>query len=852
MHRDESSALSLATMFAVSCAVLLLEVSLTRIFSLVMWYHLTYLVISLALLGYGAAGTLLATNARLAAAEYRTTLAYLCALFAVTTVMSVVVASSFPTDPERLFEGHLEELFTIVLTHLTLAIPFFLAGTAIGLVLMRNSKSTRRLYAADLVGAGLGALFAVLVIDSLGAIAAVLLAAALPAMVASGAIMRDRTRFAHGTVTILLSGALALFLAVCGARQFHAPTAWVVSSALVIAAATAFGASRKASPLAPKLAISGLAGVLVVAAIASGWRDVIPLTISGGKELTAMEGSIAYSKWNIVNRIDVVELGPQRTNFGGRVSSNWHGEKPPLAEIFQDATAPTGILHVEGVKDAALFDAYLQGAPYRIKKDPRAVLVIGLGGGTDALIAEHARAKRIVGVDLNPVTVGLLRDRYHAFASGLFESGALEIVVSEGRHYVTTSAEKFDVIQLSGVDTFTALAAGSMVLAENYLYTEEAIRDLVGHLADGGVLSYSRWLMTPPRETLKLDVTAFAALRKLGVADPSRSFLIVAGGPIEGRWADTMIKRTPFEPAEVEAMRAWAHEMDFDIIYDPLAPGTNEFDAYLRASDAEQRRFLETYRYDVTPTTDDRPFFFQFYRWRSALHPSEVEGQGGYAPMKMPKGLLSMLLTLGEVLFLSAAFVLAPLRKKTLGWPRATVLSWMTIFACLGLGFIATEMVLMQKLSVFVGGPAYSMSVTLFSLLVFSGLGSQISKRFSIGRIFALLFVTQLALIAFLDFGVPALLFLAAPLRIAVAILAVAPLGIFMGMPFPTLLTEAGDRHTTLVPWAWGVNACATVVGSVLAVIGSLELGFDRMWAAAMAIYAVAYLAARRVTSTSA
>ena len=848
MDRDER--LSLATMFAVSCAVLLLEVSLTRIFSLVMWYHLTYLVISLALLGYGAAGTLLATNARLAAADYRSTLAWLCGLFSVTTVMSVVVASTFPTDPERLFDGHLEELLTIVLTHLTLAIPFFLAGTAIGLVLMRNSENTRRLYAADLVGAGLGALFAVLIINSLGAIAAVLLAAALPALVACGAIARVRERFAHGTATILLAGALTLYLAFCGARQFHVPAAWNGAIAFVIAVATTWGASRTASALAPKVATAGLAGVLVVAAIASGWHDVIPLTISGGKELTAMEGSIAYSKWNIVNRIDVVDVGKQRTNFGGRVSSNWRGDKPELAEIFQDATAPTGILHVQNVKDTPLFDAYLQGAPYRIKKDPRSVLVIGLGGGTDALIAEHAGAKRIVGVDVNPVTAGLLRDRYHQFASGLFESGALEIVVSEGRHYVTTSAEKFDVIQLSGVDTFTALAAGSMVLAENYLYTEEAIRDLVNHLRDGGILSYSRWLMTPPRETLKLDVTAFAALEKLGVTDPSRCFMIVAGGPIEGKWADTMIKRTPFEPAEIEAMRAWAREMDFEIIYDPSAPGTNEFDTYLRASDADRKKFLATYRYDVTPTTDDRPFFFQFYRWRSVLHSSEVQGQGGYAPMKMPKGLLSMLLTFGEVLFLSAAFVLAPLRKKTLGWPKVTVFWWMTIFACLGLGFIATEMVLMQKLSVFVGGPAYSMSVTLFSLLVFSGLGSRISKRFTLGRIFAALFLWQLALIVFLDFGVPSLLFLASPLRIAVAIVAVAPLGIFMGMPFPTLLTEAGERHKTLVPWAWGVNACATVVGSVLAVIGSLELGFDRMWAVAMAIYLLAYVAARRVTSS--
>ncbi len=773
--------LSTATMFAVSCSVLLLEVSLTRIFSFVMWYHLTYLVISLALLGYGAAGTMLARNKRLRNADYRSTLAYLCFVFSIVTVVAVYVGATFPTEPEKLFEGHYAELVTIALTHLTLAIPFFIAGTAIGLVLMRNRTATNELYAADLFGAGLGSLLSVLIINELGAVSAVFIAALLPAVVGFFAAQK-RWKIAQGAVVI----------------------------------------------------------ALVSAAIVSRWHDMIPLTLSGGKELTTHENDVVYRKWNIVSRIDVTRLSMGMPHFGGRVSETYTGPVPEVLGILQDATAPTGIIKVtRDVREDPLFGAYLQSAPYHVRRKPEAVLIIGLGGGTDALIAEHAGAAHVTGVDVNPVTMDLLENRYRGWASGLFALGNLRTVVSEGRHFVTTSEQKFDVIQLSGVDTFAALSAGSMVLTENYLYTEEAIRDLLAHVTDRGLVSYSRWLFDPPRETLKLVVTASSELRKLGVDKPAEHFVVVAGGPRVARWADTIIGKSALRDDELAVLRAWASEMGFEILYDPFMPKTNPFDTFIRGSATEQKQFAETYLYDVSPSTDDRPFFFQFYRWRSAFHPSAAQGVGGYAPVQMPKGLLSMVLTLVELVVLSVLLVLVPLRGESIGVSRKRALSWMVKFGGLGLGFIAVEMVLMQKLSVFLGGPAYSMAVTLFALLVFSGLGSRIAKRVGAPtKMLAALLVAQIVELAFLDFGVPGLFGLPHAVRIAVAIVAIAPLGITMGMTFPTLLAEAGEESEALIPWAWGVNACATVVGSVLAVMGSLELGFNVTWLVAMSIYA--------------
>jgi hypothetical protein len=834
-------------MFAVSAAMLLLEVALTRIFSFVMWYHLTYLVISLALLGYGAAGTFLATDARVAGGDYRATLRRVCSLLSVVTVLAVFVGAAFPTDPEALFEGHYSEMLVIALTHLTLAIPFFLAGTAIGFVLMRNRTETNRLYAADLSGAGLGSLFAVVIIDRLGAVSAVFVAAALPAGVALLAAWKERNA-KDDAVALLATGALAAFLAAVGLDHFHASRPLVVAIPAVLFVGCAVASRRtRGSASTAALAHGAIIALAASAAIVSGWWDAIPLRTSGGKEMTARDQDVVFHKWNIVARIDVTPHNVGKANFGGFLSTRYDGPTPEVMAIFQDATAPTGMLHLKGdVADSPLLDAYLQGAVYKVHPQPKSALVIGVGGGIDVFIAEHARTEHIVGVDINPVTIGLLEHRYRDWMSSLFEGHDLRLVVSEGRHFVTSTDEKFDVIQMSGVDTYSALSTGAMVLSENYLYTTQAIRDFLARLAPGGILSYSRWLFTPPRETLKLVVTASSELRALGVTDPSKHFAIVEGGPVAGRWADTLIRKEPFTDADLDGLRAWAASQGFDLLYDPYRAQKSAFDEYLHDAPAAQQKFVADYTYDVDASTDDRPFFFQFYRWSSLFHPRAVEGEGGYQPTTAPRGLVSMLLTLVEVTILSILFVLLPLRRKgPLELPRAHLTSWMISFAGLGLGFIAIEMVLMQKLSVFVGGPAYSMSVTLFALLVFSGLGSRISSRLAhasfrrVGGMIGVLLVAQALELAFLDYAVPSMLSLGHAARIAVAIVGIAPLGVMMGMPFPTLLAKAGATAERVVPWAWGINACATVVGSVLSVIASIQLGFNVTWAIAMGAYAL-------------
>ena len=788
----EHSRLSNVTLFAVSCAVLMLEVALTRLFSFVTWYHLTYLVVSLALLGYGAAGTYLAIRTDLASADYPRTIGWSCGLFSLLTIASVTASVWLSSGAEGFFEGNYRLIFLIVLTHTVLAMPFFFAGTAIGFVLMRNREQTNRLYSADLLGAGFGSFLSVVLINYLGTIPAIFMAATLPALVAVAAFRKSHVviKIAADVTAILLIGGTALSLR----------------------------------------------------------HQVIPLRITPEKELRLNQA--IFTKWNILNRIDVTQLSIGRSGFGGRLSDAYKGRLPLLLPIFQDGAAPTALVHVGGEpRDYPLFNYFLQSAPYAIHTSPQRVLVIGVGGGIDALIAEHADAGHVVAVDINPTIMDLLARRYRWFAADLFRGGKLELVVSEGRHYLTRTPTKFDVIQLSGVDTFAALSGGSFVLSESYLYTVEAIEDLLNHLNREGILSYSRWLFNPPRETLKLVATEYEALRRTGVGDPSKHFLIVAGGPVEARWADTMVKKIPFTAEEILALRLWARDKQFDVIYDPSGGPSNFFRTYLNSPEQEKTAFVQSYAYDISPSYDDQPFFFQFYRWKNVLNPTSIQGEGGYPVTKMPRGLFSLIVALIELLCISVAVVLMPLTgRKSLGLRFRQSAPWLAVFAGLGVGFIAVEMVLIQKLSVFLGGPAYSMAVTLCALLIFSGLGSRLSQglsrsgyRAAASMVAGVLLVQTLELV-FLDWGIPALLGLAHTWRCIMAILAIAPLGLLMGMPFPTLLAKSGRVSETLLPWAWGVNACATVVGSVLATISSITMGFNRTWLVAMGMYLVVLL----------
>ncbi|UCD56561.1 MAG: class I SAM-dependent methyltransferase, partial [Candidatus Hydrogenedentota bacterium] len=406
-------------------------------------------------------------------------------------------------------------------------------------------------------------------------------------------------------------------------------------------------------------------------------------------------------------------------DFGGALSQSYQGEEATVQLIYQDGAAPTGMVRVPmgDVSRLHVLDFFLQGAPYVIKHDAERALVIGVGGGLDVLISLFYGTKHVIGVEINPVMVDVVKRRYAASAGWIFDRPDVELLAAEGRHYLTTTDERFDVIQLSGVDTYSALSVGAYVLAENYLYTTEAIQSYWEHLSHNGILSFSRWLFTPPRETLRLVTIELEALRQMGIEEPERHLMVIAGKATYGQyWAETLLKRNPFNEAEVAAYSRWADRLQFEVLYNPFLRQDNAFDRIIRASDMEREILVERYPYDISPISDDNPFFFQFYRWGSLLRPMET--QGGYFITAIPLGLFVLLVSLLQIFVLAVTFIIGPLV------PRGTQLRQirhkgrvLIYFGALGLGFIMVEIALMQKYAVFVGGPIYSMAVTLFAIL---------------------------------------------------------------------------------------------------------------------------------------
>ena len=558
----------LIAIFLLSAAGLLLQVSMTRILSLIAWHHFAYLIISLALLGIGAAGSYLTFSRRLWEAPDRNPwIGRYAWLFSLSTIGCLVLMTRIKFAPVDIYlHGDWSQLYGLALIELAVAVPYFFAGVAMGAILSTAGGRIGGIYFSDMAGAALGSLLALLLINELGGLASI---------------------FASAVV----SGAAACVLA--GGAERRLPRPYLLT-------------------LGAALALTGLGSAF----------DVIPIRFPPSKALFRNEHMIETTRWDAIARVDV--LKPERgfSPLAAGIAPNFPRQPLSIRQVLQDGAAPTTIVNPAGpLQNPSILGYYLQGLAYVAYEEPR-VLVIGVGGGADVLLALHHGARSVVGVEVHPAMVELLHTKYADFSGRLAFRPEVELRVAEGRHFLTADPRTFDVIQLTGVDTFTALSSGAYALTENYLYTIEAMHDLLDHLRPGGVVSIARWLFDPPRETLRLVTTQLAALEQRGLEDASEHLLIVKGpqlGPTsEGfPWAETLLKNEPFSRDEVDRYRQWVRQRRFEVVYDPFVPRRSVFDQLIRSDPQRRRSLVEAYVYDVGPSTDDNPFFFQFYRWRN-------------------------------------------------------------------------------------------------------------------------------------------------------------------------------------------------------------------------------------------
>jgi hypothetical protein len=795
-----------------SIGILMMEILLTRIFSFTVWYHLAYLTISTALLGFGAAGSILSAYPRLIEKGVSRIAGVCSAAAGVTLLISVAILASNPLEPSGVLLEPVSFGFGLLGYYVAITIPFFLGGVAVAAPLSAHSAEVNRLYAADLLGAGLGCVAAVAALAAGDGAAALFVCAAI--LVAAGAI------YTFGERHALLFGGLALVL-------------------------------------------------LAAAPVANRVLTFVPVPSKEVGRAISQEGTrMLYTRWSPVNRVDLYQKKNPKASFWTTwgLAQNYRGPRPDVLSIQYDGHNGSNVFNVVDENSMQMLDSHLLRTPYVLLSAPR-VMAIGVGGGIDVLNALRRGAAHVTGVELQPITVELLTGRLTEFTGGSFLRPDVELVPSEGRHFVRASDDVYDLIQITAVDTFSAQTTGAYVLAESYLYTVEAISDYLDHLADDGMISVVMGDQASAEEAVsaptvtRLAMIVREALARRGVVDPAGHVVITAqfksfsgaGRTAAGAdrsaglvMADLLVKKSPFTTAEIERLEAFLEPNGFEFWLAPQRSGDEMLARLYAAGDERREELLSALDVFVTPVTDDRPFFYHFLPWSSLF---KGERTIWYLPGSTT-GLLMLAIMLGQALLLGTALILLPLlRQANAGLSAARTVRYLIYFLSLGIGFMLIEISFVQKYVLVLGYPTYSLSVTIFSLLVFAALGAWLSRlgwgqprSFLVG----LLLVT-VGLVCIEVSILPVLRdrLIAAPLasRIAVTVLLQLPLGIALGMYFPTGVELIRRTAPRMVPWAWGVNGVASVASSVLAVILGMTIGFSGVALLAAAVYTIGTLA---------
>ncbi len=786
-------------LFLLSLATLLLELALTRVLSVALWYHFGFLVISTALLGFGTSGVVLALWTDL---RERVSLdhgvAGLSLAFGVATIVSFWLMQHIPFEPFNLLADSRQLLF-MPLYYLALAAPFFCSGLAIALLFTRGAQEVNRLYAVDLLGAGIGC----------AAIAVV-----MPALGGSGCV--------------------------------------IVAATLGFFAATVFGLTR-----AGRLSVTGALLGFSALALASVADRAFPITVTSNKQhpLRPATHQPIYTAWNTFSRIDVYEL-PAAPEEGWPDSG--------FAIVIDGGAAATGMGNLRvGVRNYLAHSTgyHPSGLPYLGKVHPK-VLVMGSGAGREVLEALYFGASSVTAVEINPIINEIVSRRMRDSWGGLFEQPEVHLVTDEGRSFLRRSKEKYDAIISIQTITNAAIASGALTLAEGYMFTREAFEEYLDHLTEDGVLLITR----PTSQLARLFATAREVFEQRGLGSPAKHLFafrapLLQWGP---RLAHTgfLFKKSPLTQGELRMMAerlgvagtkgGIGESVPPEILYSPLESRTGSiFDLLMTAPDL--RAVYAAQAIELSPATDDRPFFNQQTRWsRLGLRSFAYAFMLGQKKLgtDQPVAEMTLVMMLGQSIVVAAVFIALPLARSSRGgFQTQGYLAFLAYFACLGLGFIMIEIAFLQRFTLFLGQPVYTLAVVLASLLVSSGVGSYTSGRLrgSPHRVLSTMLLALLAALALTALVTPSIfsaaLGLALLWRIAISAALIAPLGILLGMPFPMGLSIVANRSSALVPWAWGVNGFFTVIGSVGAMMLGMILGFKAVLAIAGGCYLAAWVA---------
>ena len=758
-----------------SFSALLLELGLTRLFSVVLFYHFAFLAISIALLGLGAGGVFAhLRKQRLQRYQLRNFAAVCCCLNALAIPIVLEIVLHVPVSLQ-LTGGNFIRLTAI---YLASAIPFFLTGLQFSVVFARESSRIPRLYAADLAGGSLACLAIVPLLNWIGG-----------------------------------------------------PNAILVSALVAAIAAILWSAAPKPREFAVALVI-----LLVLGMALNHSGRLADITWAKG----VIRKNVEFARWNALSRVEV-----DRAPDGARV-------------IVIDADANTYIMNADPQHFGAVdWQRQLMSAPpatVNILRPHGTYAIIGPGGGVDVLRAVANGSPSVTGIEINPIIANtIMRGRYADFAYHLYERPDVHMNVADGRSFVRNSSDRYDVVQMTLVDTWASTAAGAFALSENNLYTSNAFREYFDHLKADGIVAITRWEFRRPREALRVVSVEMDALHRLGISNPAQNFLILSQGELneDGINVTVLAKKSAFTPDEERTVERYvADHPPLRMLYASSQPRENAFTDLIRSNDPAA--FSRNYPFNVSPVDDNQPFFFFTLKTRNILR--SISGSGAAMDWKVNLGIA----VLGMLLLISiAAVVIFLLLPLAVGAGVRTEQSSLFYFIAVGLGYILVEVSFIQRFVLFLGHPTYALTVVVFLMLLSSGGGSFASRKWfaSPRRVWIALAAIVAALLVYatvLPVLLNALVGVAFFVKLVVSGAVLVPLGFAMGMPFPTGLRalcspESSAAESRAVEWAWAMNAAASVLGSVLAIVIAMEFGLTATLICGAAAYALATLLRPRV-----
>ena len=776
--------------FLIALSTLTLQILLTRIFNVTMMYHFAFVAISITMFGMTAGAITVFLRPGLFDGRVPQRLSQ-CALI---TGISAVIATTIHWYLLKL-DPPLDMSILMIVTVSMFIVPFLASGICVTLVLTRYTNKIGSLYAADLAGAALGCVAVIGVMEVAGALGGVVAVA-------------------------ITTSAAAYAFATAGAHARQRNYAVVAGAVMAVA---------------------------LVATTVKNFDDAVV------KDPTGRIGAI-YEKWTALSRIFVQKYDdvPFGWGFSHRAPLNLY--HPQQLHLSMDANAGTVLTQFNGDRKSVDYLRYdVTNISHYVRPNSN-VLVIGVGGGRDVLSALVFGQKSVLGIEMNRVILDVLTRQVADFTGNLQREPNVKLVNDEARSYIARLKDRFDIIQISLIDTWAATAAGAFVFSENTLYTREAWTTFLSRLNPTGVLSVSRWYFEQnPAETYRLTSLATETLKGMGVSDPRRHIVamrsLTSFDPSLGLRPDgvvtMLVSPTPFTDEDIVWIRKLKSSLGFEIVLMPEYAKDNTLSTIADGrADADFYRSLPV---NVVAPTDDNPFFFNMLRLNDILDSNRWELGNNSFNMKA-------VTLLGTVFFIALFMTLLCIAIPWITLPDKSILrqnsTHLVFFAAIGLGFLMIEIAQMQRLMVFLGHPLYGLSVILFALLLGGGTGSYLShviaaKTGQAKTVY--LFLAILAVVSLI--GVLTYPMIqefrgaATPARISIALALILPLGLVMGMAFPLGMTVANATTPALTPWLWGMNGAMSVLASVGAVLISLASGIATTYWVGATCYVVAALA---------